>query len=198
MATVSRSGIVEPTMLYNRLLQATGDIKPVMIGIAASANVFAGDENNRSQVQQFINLTTRLAIVANGALVLITHPSITGINTGSGLSGSTQWHNAVRARFFLKSPKAEPGELPDNELREIEFKKNQYGAMAENIPLRWQDGMFLPIDGATFNRAEQEVRADEVFLELLRRFSTENRYVSSSQGPTYAPALFAKEDKARK
>jgi hypothetical protein len=45
---------------------------------------------NRSQVQQFINLTTRLAIVANGALVLITHPSLTGINTGSGLSGSTQ------------------------------------------------------------------------------------------------------------
>jgi len=198
LATVSRSGVVEPTALCNRLLQAAGDIKPTMIGIAASANVFAGDENNRSQVQQFINLTTRLAIVANGALVLITHPSITGINTGSGLSGSTQWHNAVRARFFLKSPKAEPGELPDNELREIEFKKNQYGAMAENIPLRWQDGMFLPIDGATFNRAEQEVRADEVFLELLRRFSTENRYVSSSQGPTYAPALFAKEDKARK
>jgi RecA-family ATPase len=198
LATVSRSGLVEPTALYNRLLQAADDIKPTMIGIAASANVFAGDENNRSQVQQFINLTTRLAIAANGALVLITHPSIAGISSGSGLSGSTQWHNAVRARFFLKSPKAEPGEQPDNELREIEFKKNQYGAMAENIPLRWQGGMFLPIDGATFDRAEQEARADEVFLELLRRFATENRYVSSNQGPTYAPALFAKEDKARK
>lgn len=82
---------------------------------------------NRSQVQQFINLTTRLAIIANGALVLITHPSLTGINTGSGLSGSTQWHNAVRARFFRKSPEAEPGEQPDTDLREIEFKKNQYG-----------------------------------------------------------------------
>jgi RecA-family ATPase len=170
LATVSRSGLVEPTMLYRRLLQAAGDIKPTMIGIAAAATVFAGEENNRSQVQQFINLTTRLAIVANGAVALITHPSITGINTGTGLSGSTQWHNAVRARFFLKSLKAEPGEQPDNDLREIEFKKNQYGAMAENIPLRWQDGMFLPIDGATFDRAEQEARADDVFLELLRRF----------------------------
>jgi RecA-family ATPase/DNA polymerase I-like protein with 3'-5' exonuclease and polymerase domains len=198
LATVARSGVVEPTTLYNRLLQAAGDIKPSMIGIAASANVFAGDENNRSQVQQFINLTTRLAIVANGAVSLITHPSLTGINTGSGLSGTTQWHNAVRARFFLKSPKAEPGEQPDNDLREIEFKKNQYGTMAENIPLRWQDGLFLPIDGRTFNRAEQEARADEVFLELLHRFTNENRYVSSSLGPTYAPALFAKEDQARK
>jgi RecA-family ATPase len=198
MATVSRNGIVEPTPLYNQLLQAAGDIKPTMIGIAASANVFAGDENNRTQVQQFVNLTTRLAIISNGAVVLITHPSITGINTGSGLSGTTQWHNAVRARFYLKGVKAEPGEQPDNDLREIEFKKNQYGAMAENIPLRWQDGMFLPLDGATFDRAEQEARAEDVFLELLRRFNAENRYVSSSLGSTYAPALFAREDKARK
>ena len=116
MATVSRSGIVEPTVLYNRLLQAAGDIKPHIIGIAASANVFAGDENTRTQVQQFVNLTTRLAIAANGVTVLITHPSVTGINTGTGLSGSTQWHNAVRARFYLKSPKTEPGEQPDNDL----------------------------------------------------------------------------------
>jgi DNA polymerase I-like protein with 3'-5' exonuclease and polymerase domains/RecA-family ATPase len=197
MATVSRSGVVEPTPLYNRLLQAAGDIKPKIIGIAASANVFAGDENNRSQVQQFVNLTTRLAIAANGSLTLITHPSITGITSGSGLSGSTQWHNAVRARFFLRSPKTEPGEQPNTDLREIEFKKNQYGAMAENIPLRWQDGMFLPIEGMTFDQAEQAARADEVFLELLRRFNAENRYVSSSLGPTYAPAQFAKEDSAR-
>jgi RecA-family ATPase len=198
MATVSRSGIVEPTPLYSRLLQAAGDIKPSLIGIAASANVFAGNENERSQVQQFVNLTTRLAIVANGATVLITHPSNTGIISGTGLSGSTQWHNAVRARFYLKGIKAEPGEQPDNALREIEFKKNQYGELAESIPLRWQDGMYLPMDGATFSRAEQEARAEDVFLELLRRFATENRYVSASLGPTYAPAAFAKEDQARK
>jgi DNA polymerase bacteriophage-type len=198
MATVSRSGIVEPTPLYQRLLQAAGDIKPVIIGIAASANVFAGDENNRTQVQQFINLTTRLAIVANGTVVLITHPSNTGITSGTGLSGSTQWHNAVRARFYLKGVKAEPGEQPDTDLREIEFKKNQYGAMPENIPLCWQDGMFLPIDGVTFDRAEQEARADEVFLELLKRFTAENRHVSCSLGSTYAPALFTKEEVAKK
>ena len=198
MATVARNGLVEPTMLYRRLLEQAGDIKPAMIGIAASANVFAGNENDRSQVQQFVNLTTRLAIVANGALVLISHPSLTGVTSGSGLSGSTQWHNAVRARFFLKSPKTEPGIEPDPTLREIEFKKNQYGAMAESIPLRWQDGMFLPVDGVLPDRAGQEARADEVFIELLARFTAENRYVSSNQGSTYAPALFAREDTSRK
>jgi RecA-family ATPase len=198
MATVSRSGVVEPTPLFNQLLQAAGDLKPSLIGIAASANVFAGNENDRSQVQQFVNLTTRLAIVANGSTVLITHPSNTGIASGTGLSGSTQWHNAVRARFYLRGVKPEPGEQPNNDLREIEFKKNQYGPMGETIPLRWQNGMYLPIDGAAFTRAEQEAKADDVFLELLRRFNAENRHVSHSLGPTYAPALFAKEELARK
>ena len=198
LATVSRCGLVEPTPLYHQLLQAAGDIKPGIIGIAASANVFAGNENDRAQVQQFVNLTTRIAIAANGAVVLITHPSNTGVSSGTGLSGSTQWHNAVRARFYLKGVKPEPGEQPDKHLREIEFKKNQYGDLAESIALRWQDGLYLPIDGATFTRAEQEGRADEVFLELLRRFNAENRHVSNNLGPTYAPALFAREESVRR
>ena len=98
LATVSRTGKVEPTRLYGQILEAAGDIRPKMIGIASSANVFAGTENDRSQVQQFVALLTRLAIAANGSVQLISHPSLTGINSDSGLSGSTAWHNAVRAR----------------------------------------------------------------------------------------------------
>ena len=37
-----------------------------------------------------------------------------------------------------------------------------------------------------------------MFLDLLRRFTTENRYVSNNVGSTYAPAVFAREDRARK
>jgi hypothetical protein len=52
--------------------------------------------------------------------------------------------------------------------------------------------------GASIARAAHEARADDVFLDLLRRFAAENRYVSSNLGSTYAPAVFAKEDAARK
>ena len=107
LATVSRNGKVEPTALYGQILEAAGDIRPKMIGIASSANVFSGAENDRSQVQQFVALLTRLAISANGSVQLISHPSLTGINSDSGLSGSTQWHNAVRARSYLKGIKPE-------------------------------------------------------------------------------------------
>src|SRR4029078_959640 len=103
LAVPNRAGKIEPTALFKSFLQAAGDLKPKMIGIASSANVYAGSEVDRSQVQQFISLMTKLAIAANGALVLITHPSLTGISTDTGLSGSTAWHNSVRARCYMKS-----------------------------------------------------------------------------------------------
>src|SRR5262249_33627759 len=39
-----RTGTIEPTERYERLLEMAGDIKPKIIGIASSANVFAGSE----------------------------------------------------------------------------------------------------------------------------------------------------------
>jgi hypothetical protein len=61
LASPTKGGIVEPTALYKALLERAGDLKPRMIGIASSANVFAGNEVARPEVQQFISLLTRLA-----------------------------------------------------------------------------------------------------------------------------------------
>jgi RecA-family ATPase len=199
LATVSRNGKIEGTTLYKQLVEAAGDIKPVMMGIAASANVFAGSEIDRSQVQQFVGLLTRLAIVANGSVVLISHPSQTGVANDSGISGSTQWHNAVRARFYLKGIKSENGEPADTDVRELVFKKNQYGPTSENIVVRYQNGLFLPVAGVnSIDKMAQEQRAVEVFLNLLARFTRENRKVGDKPGISYAPALFAREEEAKK
>jgi hypothetical protein len=108
-----RSSKIEPTALYRQLSEMAGDLKPTTIGLASSANMFAGNEIDRSQVNQFIGLLTRIAIVTRGSLVLISHPSLTGIETKTGLSGSTQWHNAVRARFGLH-PLGWTGVMPFN------------------------------------------------------------------------------------
>jgi RecA-family ATPase len=199
LAGASRSGKIEPTPRYAQLLQAAGDIKPKMIGIASSANVFAGSENDRTQTQQFVNLLNRVAMVAHGSVVLISHPSLTGIKDDTGLSGSTQWHNAVRARFYLKAVNPEPGEQPDNDLRELVFKKNQFGPMSANIVLRYQRGLFLPVPGvSSLDRAASEQLADDVFVDVLKRFAKANRNVSDRVGPGYAPAQFAREDEAKR
>jgi RecA-family ATPase len=198
LAALSRNGTLEPTARYRQLLEAVSDIKPKMIGIASSANVYAGSEIDRAQVQQFIRLLTRLAIVANGSLVLISHPSLTGITTDTGLSGNTQWHNAVRARFYLKSVKPEDGEQPDTDLRELVFKKNNYGPVSESIVLRYQRGLFLPVPGMTsLDRLAQEAKADDVFMKLLARFAEQGRNVCDKRGNAFAPAIFVKEPEAK-
>jgi RecA-family ATPase len=150
---------------------------------------------------QFIGLLNRIAMVANGAVVLISHPSLTGINTDTGLSGSTQWHNAVRARFYLKGIKVEAGEQPDNDLRELVFKKNQFGPMSANIVLRYRDGLFLPekSNASGLDKVAREAKADETFLDLLARFTSEGRNVGHNPNAhTYAPTAFSKEDIAKK
>jgi hypothetical protein len=51
---------------------------------------------------------------------------------------------------------------------------------------------------ASLDKLAQEQRAVEVFLNLLARFARENRNVGANVGATYAPALFAREEEAKK
>jgi RecA-family ATPase len=171
-----------------------------MIGIASSANVFTGSEIDRTQTQQFIGLLNRLAMTAVGGVVLIAHPSLTGINTDTGLSGTTQWHNAVRARFYLKGVKAEVDEQPDTDLRELVFKKNQFGPMSASIVLRYRNGLFLPEASMSgLDKIARQAKADDVFLDLLKRFTSEGRNLSHNAGSrTYAPTIFTSETEAKK
>src|SRR5262249_31078743 len=199
LATIAHSGKVEPTALYKQLLEAAGDIKPKTITIASCANVFVGDENNRTQVQQLVGLLTRMAILANGSVVLVSHPSLTGIKDDTGLSGSTAWHNAVRARFYMKGVKPEAGEQPDDALREIVFKKNQYGPKAESAVLASADGMFLPVPGVSpLDRAAHEAKADETFLQLTAKLTDRGENISPKRTANmFAPSVFAKEGDAK-
>src|SRR5262249_48143182 len=198
-AASRRNGKIEPTALFGKLLEMVGDLKPVSIGLASSANMFAGNEIDRSQVMQFISLLTRLAMVANSSVVLISHPSLTGISTGTGLSGSTQWHNSVRARFYLQGYKSEGDQEPSGSLREIVFIKNNYGPTASKVVLEYRNGLFLPVEGPqNVDTAAKAERAKEVFLILLKRFNEQNRNVSANKGPTYAPSHFVKEQEAIK
>jgi RecA-family ATPase len=114
--------------------------------------------------------------------------------------GSTAWHGAFRFRQYLKGVKASDGEQPESDLRQLEFKKNQYGPLGESMILRYQNGLFLPETGVSdLDKAARTAKAEDVFMELLRRFSAQQRNVSDkSTAPNYAPTAFAKEDEAKK
>jgi hypothetical protein len=177
--------------MFHKLTEMVGDIKPKVITIASSANVFAGNEIDRSQVQQFVDLLTRLSILSHGSVILISHPSLTGINTGTGLSGSTQWHNAVRARFYLKGTKSEEGE-PHEEHRIIEFHKNNYGLLSESIHLKYKNGLFLPIDTTTADKERREALNDEVYLRVAKILLDQHQELTAgARSSNYAAKLIA-------
>jgi RecA-family ATPase len=130
-------------------------------------------------------------------LILNAHPSLTGINSGSGLSGSTGWHNSVRARMYLKPAETEKGDEPDQDLRELQFLKNNYGPKAQKILLRWQKGMFVPaVSIDSLDKLAADQKADTAFLTILGKFNQQLRNVSPEPSKTYAPALFATEPEA--
>lgn len=198
-AATGKSGKVETTTLYRQLYEAAGDIRPKNISIDTLSRAFAGNEIDRVQVYAFAMHMQALAMVAGGSVTVLSHPSLAGIASGSGISGSTAWHGAFRFRQYLKSTKPDAGEQPDNDLRQLEFKKNQYGPTAETVVLRWQRGLFLPEAGiSNLDKAARDAKADELFLELLRRFSAQGRNLSDK--PTannYGPTEFAKEADAK-
>lgn len=68
-----------------------------------------------------------LAIDHQLAVVLIAHPSLTGMSTGSGSSGSTAWSNSVRSRLYLERVKGADDREIDADLRVLQVKKSNYG-----------------------------------------------------------------------
>jgi RecA-family ATPase len=161
--------------------------------------VFAGNENDRAQVRQFVTLLRDMAISANAGLLLTSHPSLTGISTGTGLSGSTAWNASVRSRLYFKRAKTEKDEEPDRDLRVLEVMKSNYGPVGETVTVRWKDGLFLPVAGiGNLEKLAAEQKADQLFLALLDRFNGQNRNICEKPNASnYAPMLFGKEDEAK-
>lgn len=192
-----RGSRIVATPLFDRLRQAIGDIKPRITFLASSANMFAGNEIDRAQVQQFIKMLGSLCVLSNGTIILASHPSIRGLDTDTGLSGSTAWESGVRGRAYLKPVDTNNG--PDPLRRELRFMKNQYAMLGEPVLLQYQKGLWLPPEPLKpEDKAETEAACD-VFL--LRRV-TELLHLGTRLSPNvnapknYAPKMLALEKEA--
>jgi RecA-family ATPase len=210
LVTVSTGGKVETTKLYKQIYEAAGDIKPINISIDPLSAIFAGNENDRPQAYAFRHHMLALAQVSRcerrtgavfgGSVTVLSHPSLHGMSSGSGLSGNTGWHGAPRFRQYLKGIKDDEGEQEQGDLRELQFKKVQYGPAHENIVLRYEAGVFVPVRGvSSLEKAAQGMRAEEIFISLLRRYQSDGRPVShNKKSNNYAPTVFATEPEAKK
>ncbi|MBI3700577.1 MAG: AAA family ATPase [Afipia sp.] len=188
LGAVDRNGVVQPTMPLLRLEKTVAVIKPALVIIENAADVYGGNEVDRVNVTRFMRkLLGGLTTSCDSAVMLIQHPSVSGLNDGSGRSGSTAWNNAGRWRTNFTKPKDDDG------LRQLEIIKNNYGPTGEKIRLRWERGVFVPVSGdaASPERIAAERDVDQLFLRLLEERNAQGRWVTPNKAAGYAPKELA-------
>src|SRR5262245_60577788 len=73
-----------------------------------------------------------------------------------------------------------------------------YGPISERVVLRWRNGLYLPeAREGWFEEMVAEASVDNLFLDLLRRFTKQGRNVSPNRSATYAPTVFADQTEAK-
>jgi len=194
LAIPDNKGVMQPTPLWTSVEEYTEAFKPKLIVLDTVADLFGGDEIKRGQARQFISMLRHLAIKINCAVVLLAHPSVQGMQTGTGASGSTGWSNSSRSRLYMTRPD-DKGADPD--LRVLKTMKINYGKVGGQISIRWKDGSFELDDGKPAAGSMMlAARAEAVFRDLLSMFNRQGRSVCHVPGTTYAPAMMAKMPEA--
>lgn len=194
---VGKGNVLKTTPLFDGLDRLLQSVKPVLYVLHTLADVFGGEENQRAQARQFIGSLRGLCIRHNTTGLVLAHPSLSGIASGSGSSGSTAWNNSVRSRLYLERAKADAGEEADNDIRVLRTVKANYGPIGSEIRLRWNAGVFVPHgSGDSLDQLAAQSKAERIFLELLTAYNAEGRHVTATTGHGYAPAAFAKDHRA--
>ena len=187
LVAILDKGVLQPTQILDRIETRIRDLGAFACVLDTSADVFGGDEINRTQVRKFVTLLRGVCVRTRSSIILLSHPSIAGMASGTGTSGSTAWHNSVRSRLYL--------EEAEGDARRLHFKKLNYGPKGKPMKLIWRNGIFVPDDGKA--AASAQVNAEIIFLSLLDAYTREERNVSSSTSPTYAPKVFADDRRGK-
>lgn len=186
-----RGGIIQATPLYEAVDAEVAAFAPTLVVVDTLADAFSGDENHRSQARQFVALMKGMARTRQTAVLILSHPSLSGMASGSGTSGNTAWNNTVRSRLYFERAKAQDGSELDPDVRTLTTKKANYGPAGEVLTVRWRDGVFVPLDGIDGLDAMARARkADDTFLRLVDLVNDRGVSVSANAGTTYAPAVF--------
>ena len=199
-APSGRTNILAPTDLFAALAREVSELRPALLVLDTLADLFGGEENQRAQARAFIGLLKGLASRYQVTVLLLAHPSLQGMSSGSGTSGSTAWNNSVRGRLYFERVRDQDGTESDPDARVLKVMKSNYGRVGEEIRVVWRDGVFVPRDQPTvgfFGKIAAQDRADEVFLSLVQAFTAEGRAITDKTGPTFAPAVFAKDPRSQ-
>lgn len=171
------TGKLHPTKLYGLLAQAVEGLVLKLLVVDTLADVYPSNENERQKVRQFVGLLRKLAVIKGAAVVVLAHPSLTGMQNGTGSSGSTGWNNSVRSRLYFTRDREED---PDH--RELRLMKSNYSAIGTSIGVRWLVGAFHEDMGTSIASITDEDRK-EIILRKIGEAYVAEFWVASSFAP---------------
>lgn len=186
LATADTSNVMQSTALFQRLAQYVRTVRPAVVVLDTLADLFAGDENNRSHARQFVGILRGLAIEVGTTIILLAHPSKSAMADGTGYSGSTAWNGSVRGRISLSREKDEMD--PDIRLLDLGLKPN-YAQGGQQMRIKWAKGVFIPMQASEQGIAANGM-AQTLALELLDKFTAQGRRVGIKTGPMSAAKAF--------
>jgi hypothetical protein len=187
VAADSRGGALAVTALYGEMESVIADMRPALVVLDTLADVFGGNEIIRAQARQFIGMLRRLCLSYDCTIIVLAHPSLAGMDKGT--SGSTAWGNSVRSRLYFKRIHESDGSEQDEDARVLSVGKSNYGRVGLEIRTQWRAGIFASTGGGG-DPMVTAAKAERVFLDLLAKYAAQNRYVSVSEGKSYAPFIF--------
>lgn len=119
------------TLALANLATRMQELSTELLFVDGISDTFGGNENSKSDVKRFINAMVGLIPPERGAVVLVGHvdkATAKQVRTGEGYSGSTGWHNGVRARWYLyPDTEDEEGEATKTGELRLERQKSNHG-----------------------------------------------------------------------
>lgn len=162
-----KTNTLYPSPLFQQIVTKVDAERPSLVVLDTLADLFPANENDRASARQFIGQLRKMAVDFDTTVVLLSHPSLSGMASGSGTSGNTAWSNSVRSRLYLQRI-VEDGYEPDKTARKLTVMKSNYGEVGIEILMNYNDG-FFEADKTTdsLDRVAMDNKADRVFLRLL-------------------------------
>ncbi len=137
------------TAAYGQLAQRMEEHHAEVLIVDGVSDTFAGGENVRHEVKRFINALVALIPQDKGAVLLVGHiakPNASGAQTTEGYSGSTAWHNSVRARWYLYPETAQSDDSNQSDRTGdliLELQKSNMGRTDRSMRFAWDDQTHL-------------------------------------------------------
>ena len=188
-----KTNVLYPSPLWSEIELAIKAHEPKVVILDTLADLYPGNENDRAQARQFIGQLRRVCVENRVTIVLLSHPSLSGMSSGSGTSGNTAWSNSVRSRLYMQRI-IDGGYEADKSARKITVMKSNYGETGLELVMKYNDGAFEYEGQAdSLDRMANDQKADTVYLRLLDQVTKVGMELSATGGANYAPTVFARQ-----